>query len=306
MAKLLLGSISLCMDGDPRNESRIRTHTAQLRWLESLNLGDYTYYRVEQAYTPEFRQAVATTLNLESLSFDKGIGPAAARNQLLKKLYESDSDWLVCMDDDRDIYSHYGANHFIEELHTNPALVKLASQGLLINGVCPARRPFKKDNTAFGKIETHWNLRKACIDGCLQVCCIPNIVKYGYEPVWFDETNDCMHGKPPEDIQFELDWILAKHGIATNLMMVVRDIVPENYNVSTVYATQELRKEVMATHPRAIDAYIAKKTRNRIRKLSDFNRLKNGFNFEAVPRTIPYVAVQSDYGKYKQLDPQVF
>lgn len=301
MAILLLGSISLCMDGDPRNQSRIKTHQAQLRWLESLNLQNYQYYRVEQAYTPEFSEAVRTTLKIEHLNYATGIGPAAARNVLLKKLYESDADWLVCMDDDRDVYSHYGANHFIEELNQNPALIKLASKGILINGVCPARRPFKKDNTAFGKIETHWNLRKACIDGCLQVCCIPNLVKYGFKPIWFDETNDCMHGKPPEDIQFELDWLLAKHPIATNLMMVVRDIVPESYEVSTVYATQELRKAVMDTHPKAIDAYIAQKTRNRIRNLNTFNKLKNGFVAEAVPRSIPYKAVQSDYGKYKTL-----
>lgn len=304
MAKLLLGSISICMEGDPRNESRIKTHQAQLRWLESLKLTDYEYYRVEQRYTPAFREAVATSLeNFTPLIFETGLGPAKARNQLLQKLYSSDSDWLVCMDDDRDIYSHYGANHFIEELNTNPYLIKLAARGVLINGVCPARRPFKKDNTSFGRIETHWNLRKACIDGCLQICCIPNLVKYGHKPIWFDETNDCMHGKPPEDIQFELDWILAKHQIATNLMMIVRDIVPENYEVSTVYATQELRKEVMATHPKAINDYISLKTRRRIRTLNQFNKDKNGFVAEAIPRQVPYKAVQSDYGKYKQLEP---
>lgn len=302
MSKLLLGSISLCMDGDPRNESRIKTHCAQLRWLESLKLDNYEYFRVEQAYTPSFKESVSTSLtNFTPLVFEKGLGPAKARNQLLKRLYDSDSDWLVCMDDDRDLYSHYGANHFIEELAVNPHLIKLAGQGVLINGVCPARRPFKKDNTAFNRIETHWNLRKACIDGCLQICCIPNIVKYGYKPIWFDETNDCMHNKPPEDIQFELDWVLAKHQISTNLMMIVRDIVPENYGVSTVYATQELRKEVMATHPKAIDDYISTRTHRRIRNLNQFNKEKNGFVSKAVPRLIPYTAVQSDYGKYRQL-----
>lgn len=301
MTPLILGSISYCVPDTDRQQSRIKTHRDQLRWLESLHLENYTYYRVEQAYTPEFKAAVSTSLNLQSLVYDVGIGPAAARNKLLEKLYESDADWLVCMDDDRDLYSHYGANQFIEELNRNPHLMALAKQAVLINGVCPARRPFKKDNTTFGKIATHWNLRKACIDGCLQICCIPNLVKYGYKPIWFDETNDCMHGKPPEDIQFELDWLLAKHPISTNLMMVVRDIVPENYEVSTVYATQDLRKEVMATHPQAIDAYIAQKTRNRIRTLSQFNKLKNGFVPQAVPRLLEYIPVQSDYGKYLQL-----
>ena len=302
MPKLLLGSISLCLDGDPRNESRIKTHQTQLRWLESVGFKDYIYYRVEQKYTPEFREAVSTSLNLESLSFDQGLGPAGARNELLKKLYESDSDWLICMDDDRDLYSHYGANEFLRNLAVNPATIQLAKEGTLIVGVCPARRPFKKNNTEFGKIATHWNLIKGCIDGCLQISCIPNIVKYGHKPIWFDATNDCMHGKPPEDIQFELDWILAKHTLASNLMMIVRDIVPETYEVSTVYSSQELRKEVMATHPKAINDYIKAHTRNRFTDVNAFNRLRNGFTAKAIPRLEPYTPVQSDYGKYLKLE----
>lgn len=302
MSKLLLGSISLCTKDPIKNQSRIKTHQAQLRWLESIELSDYCYYRVEQAYTDDFRKACSTSLTaFEPLCFDEGLGPAAARNKLLQKLYSSESDWLVCMDDDRDLYSHYGANQFISELAYSPYLQNLAKEGVLINGVCPARRPFKKDNTAFDRISTHWNLIHACIDGCLQICCIPNLVKFGYEPVWFDETNDCMHGKPPEDIQFELDWLLSKHQIATNLMMIVRDIVPESYSVSTVYENQDLRKEVMATHPKAINDYIKTKTRNRIQTLNEFNKRKNGFVNKAIPRMTPYQPVQSDYGKYKQI-----
>ena len=83
MAKLLLGSISFCTGEDSRTESRIRTHQAQLRWLESVGFEDYIYYRVEQAYTPEFKAAVDTNLNLESLIFETGLGPAKARNELL-------------------------------------------------------------------------------------------------------------------------------------------------------------------------------------------------------------------------------
>lgn len=299
--KLLLGSISLCMGDDPRNESRIMTHQAQLRWLESVGFKDYIYYRVEQKYTPEFREAVKTTLNIEPLMFDHGLGPAGARNELLKKLYASQADWLICMDDDRDLYSHYGANDFLRELSINPATIRLAKEGVLIVGVCPARRPFKKNNTEFGMIETHWNLRRACIDGCLQISCIPNIVKYGYKPVWFDDKNDAMYGVIPEDMQFEIDWICERHPMALNLMMIVHDIVPEDKEVSTIYATPEIRQAVIKSREGLIDEYIKKKTHNRIPDLRTFNRLKNGFKPRAVPRYTPYTPVQSDYGQYKEL-----
>lgn len=299
MAKLLLGSISYCTGADPRTESRIKTHQAQLRWLESVGFEDYIYYRVEQAYTPEFKSAVETSLNLQSLVFEKGLGPAGARNELLKRLYDSDADWLICMDDDRVLYQHYGANNFLKELSINPATVQLAKEGTLVVGVCPARRPFKKNNTDFGKVATHWNLIKGCIDGCLQIACIPNLVKYGYKPVWFNAENDCFHGIP-EDIEFEINWIYAKHPMALNLMMVVRDIAPQTQAVSTIYETPEIRRQYEESWMGSADRdYIRKKTRNRISSLAEFNRLKNGFKPKAVPRITPYVPVQSDYGKYK-------
>lgn len=302
MAKLLLGSISYCTGDDPRTESRIRTHQAQLRWLESVGFTDYIYYRVEQAYTPEFRAALDTTLNMESLVFDKGLGPAGARNELLKKLYASDADWLICMDDDRDIYHElYGANDFLRELSINPATIKLAKEGTLIVGVCPARRPFKKYNVDFGMMNTHWNLVKACIDGCLQVSCIPNIVKYGYKPVWFNPNNDCFHGIP-EDIEFEINWIGAKHPMALNLMMVVRDIAPQTQSVSTIYATPEIRRGYEKSWVGIADKeYIQKKTHNRISTLAEFNKLRNTFTKKAIPRITPYTPTQRDYGKYQEL-----
>lgn len=302
MSKLILGSISYCPGDKSKIASRIDSHQQQLAWLESMNLTDYVYYRVEQAYTPEFKKAVKTNLdNYLPIEFNTGIGPAAARNVLLRKLYGSDSDWLVCLDDDRDLYSHYGGTYFIEELNVNPALIELASKAILINGICPARRPFKKWNTDFENemgCEKYWNLRRAQLDGCLQIACIPNLVKYGYKPIYFDETNDCMHGKPPEDIQFQLDWCLGKHNVATNMMMIVRDIHPEQCNVSTVYETQELRKEVMDTHPAAIARYLRLKTKNRFSKLTTFNDKKNPLKPLAIPRYYPYNLVQSDIGKY--------
>jgi hypothetical protein len=258
---------------------------------------------VEQCFPDEYQELISSTLDINSLVFDKGLGPAGARNVLLKKLYESDSDWLLCMDDDRDIYNHYGANQFLLELSSNPALIKLAKQGVLIKCVCPQRRPFKKENTHFDMIETAWNLQKGCLDGCVQICFIPNIVKYGKKPVWFDETNDAKTpGRLPEDIQFDIDWVLAKNQVALNLMFIMRDYDMPNVNSSVIYDDEELRAQCYEERPQTIAKYLRLHTKNRFSDLRTFNARKNGFEKHLIPRTLPYTAVQSDYGKYRTIE----
>lgn len=299
MPKIILGSISMCTRNPEKDKYRVKAHTTQLRWLESLNLFDYRYYRIEQAYTAEFKMAVDT--NLEKfipLSFEKGLGPAGARNELLKLLYESDADWLVCMDDDRALYSHYAGAEFIEELQTSPYLHRLAEQGVLVNGLVPQIRSFKEDNTNFGMISTHWNLKKGCLDGCMQISCIPNLVKFGYKPVWFDSTNFVTEGKPPEDVQFEIDWIMAKHPIATNMMMIVYDVVPAPKDVSTVFENKQIRSKIEKTQYQAVEEYVRKVTKNRSTDHHQFNRLRNSFTNTAIPRLKQYSPVDSDYGKF--------
>ena len=299
MPRIILGSISMCTNNPDKDSIRISAHNNQLRWLESLNLYDYRYYRIEQAYTPEFKMSVNTSIEkFVPLSFEKGLGPSGARNELLKLLYESDADWLVCMDDDRSLYSHYASGEFIEELQSSPYFHKLAERGVLITTLVPEIHPFKKMNLDFGMIETNWNLIKGSLDGCLQICCIPNLVKFGYRPVWFDSTNLVTHGKPPEDVQFEIDWLVAKHEIANNAMAVVKDHAPQNKNASAVFENLEIRGEIEKTQAPAVEEYVRKVTKNRCLNRTQLNKQKNSFKNTAIPRLKRYTPVQTDYGKY--------
>lgn len=300
-SKLIVGSISYCVSDEETRQVRAAAHRKQLEWLGSLHLQDTTYYRVEQAYTDDYRKAIGDIIQVHPIVFDTGIGPAAARNVLLKRLYASTADWLLCLDDDRKLFSHYGASQFIEQLVIGAGTERLARNGVLVNGVCPERRPFKKLNAEFGLVATQWNLRRATLDGCLQVCCIPNLVKYGYEPVYFNEQTDFTKGEPPEDILFEIDWILAKHSVATNMMMVVQDMTPQRKDYSTVYSDFQARREAELKQPGAVTEYIRRKTHNRIQTLRDLNRLRNSFTPTMIPRLHRYQPVQSDFDRYLTL-----
>jgi len=304
MSKLLIGSISYCPPDKEKQSLRAHAHKAQLDWLRDLHIeevSEYEYIRVEQAYTEEFAAHVMPELPCTSIKFDKGLGPSAARNILLQRLYESDSDWLICMDDDRKLYSHYNGSDFIRECAVNPDLIALAKEGVLVTCVSPWMSPFKERNADFGKVATHWNLIRTTLDGCLQICAIPNLVKYGHKAIWFNEKNTAGFDEIPEDREFQFDWLMDKHPLALNAMMIMWEILPQTSNSSTIYVDQQLRLDIQATHASAIATYLRKRTKNRISTLREFNKRKNVFQPKAVPRLLPYTPVQSDYGKFKTI-----
>lgn len=299
---LILGSISYRTGVKRTDLIRASAHQEQLRWLESLSLGDYRFLRIEQNYDNFWKEKLSTSLSgYEGVSFSKGIGPSKARNILLEELYSSEANWLVCMDDDRTLYSHYNGSAFIEELDCHPLILKLGSQGVMITGIVPQIRAFKKDNSEFGKVSTYWFLRKSCLDGCLQIVCIPNLKKFGLKPVWFDESNNLEADKPSEDVQFAMDWILGKNQIACNNMMIIRDWVPLSKRASACYESYESRLSIQKTQGPAIDRYVREKTRGRIQNHHEFNRKRNAFKPIAIPRLTPYSPVDSDFGQFKSL-----
>lgn len=309
MNRILIGCISYCPSDPEKKKARIEMHQKQLRWLESfLPSHDYKFYRIEQAYDEEFENAAKSDiLRIDSIKFDYPMGPSAARNVLLKFLYESDNDWLICMDDDRLLYDHYAANNFITEIEDNPHMKGLASTGVLITGVCPAMRPFKKYNAEFDDklpISDFWNLIKCPLNGFLQICCIPNLVKYDKKPVFFDENltlEKLRGGSMQEDVKFEIDWVKNKGQVALNLMFIIKDILDQTHPVSTVYEGKANREEMEGKGKQETIAYIKMISRNRYSNVPDYNKAKNGFVALAVPRMQKYKPVQSDFGRYKEV-----
>lgn len=292
------GIISYCPEDTELQKVRAHAHSLQLDWLATVNTYGANVYRIEQHYTPEFREAVATALPIVSKVFAEGIGPAAARNELLKDFYSSDDDWLICMDDDRCLYSHYGSHLFFYDLQYSLQLNKLCKEGVLITGVVPAYSPFKEANAQFGMCDIAWNIKKAMLSGCLQICCIPNLVKYGHRAVWFDPGLNFLKGDMPEDVKFEIDWISEKHPVALNQMMIIKELATHNQEDSTVYPTRAKRTEAEKLQPAAVRKYIREITRNRIQTLKDYNARRNDFSNLAIRRYHSYTLVPSDYGKF--------
>jgi hypothetical protein len=233
----------------------------------------FDYYRVESDWCDEARQHLTTSLNCHSIPVPKH-PPGFNRNLLLEKLYNSDADWLVCLDDDRQLYPMYGGDNFFKDLGS-PAVIKLAEAGHLITCTPPNFEPFKKDVCSWPYKETHWYMFRETPYGFLQVCFIPNLAKYGYEPIYFDEVSMAQENEIPEDAEFQVDWLVSRHPvyICTTLYNKALD----NYVQSSIYKSGRFRymtnkgridtlnryiKQEMKYHPEVTDLISLSKRRN--------------------------------------------
>lgn len=214
-SSILLGTISCLADSTMCLEDRVEMHRKQLNFLETAtkrmqdSYGEkgLPYFRVEQGWSAERRDKLTTSLDLHAIQFEHPIPPGAARNQLLQILYESDADWLVCMDDDHALYEKFEGHELLWEL-SSPEFLKLGMQGYMIMAFPAYWDGYMKEVTSWGHADTHWLLKKTKHAGAMPFACIPNIVKWGKKPVWFDsETNASKEGEPPEDLKFMIDWI---------------------------------------------------------------------------------------------------
>lgn len=253
MVNFMVGTISYLPEDSSRTEKRIEFHKQQLRWLESLGI-DFSYYRVESAWCTKASEELSTSLNLKSIVVDKQ-PPGYNRNLLLDELYSSDYDWLVCLDDDRKLYPMYNGDAFFKDLNT-PAVRRLAEQGYLITCTPPNFEPFKKDVCAWKYRETHWYMFRETPYGFLQICFIPNLVKFGYKPVYFNSETQCLEGDPPEDVQFELDWLINKHPIIRNKNLIMQEIGQTNADLSSIYRNLEHRRKCESTHKAWLTSYL--------------------------------------------------
>lgn len=263
MGKIMYGTISYIPPDAERKTMRITNHRKQLDWLSTFLKSEDLYYRVESAWgnDDEYKKLDDVPFEITHLPVSAAY-PGANRNVLLKKLYESDYDWLVIMDDDRALYPYFNGEEFFTKELKGPDGDRLAKNGTLIKGLHPMVEPFKKQCVEFAKKKEAWFLAKSSPLGFLQIACIPNLVKYGYEPIYMNGETSCQEGTAPEDLQFELDWILAKHGIACNKNLVVKEFGGDTQ--SSLYADKEHRKRVEAYHREWVSSYLkAKNPRNK-------------------------------------------
>lgn len=279
MGKVMYGTICFIPPDGKRKAQRIANHRKQLDWLSTFLTPDDLYYRVESAWGTDSDYDCLNDAPFNITHLQVGAAyPGANRNVLLQKLYESDYDWLVIMDDDRSLYPYFNGEEFFTKELKGPDGDRLAAAGTIIKALTPMTEPFKKQCVEFPKRHEAWFLSKSTPSGFLQIACIPNLVKYGYEPVYMNGETSCLPGSPPEDVQFELDWILAKHGLAMNKNLVMKEFGGDSQ--SSIYESKEHRREAEEYHKCWITEYLkSKNPRNKaLWTKKELNARRNTFD----------------------------
>ena len=126
--------------------------------------------------------------------------------------------------------------------------------------------------------------------GFLQICFIPNLVKFGMKPIYFNGDTECLEGDPPEDVQFELDWLIGKHPIIRNKNLIMQEIGQTNADLSSIYRDLEHRRQCELTHKSWLTGYL----KSRLPRKPDLwtrvalNKRMNPTLTALIPRSEPY------------------
>lgn len=250
--KVIMGTISCIAPTTMNKDARITMHRRQLDWLESITQkmveekGEtpIPYFRVEQGWEPETEEILKTSLPLTSLKYDKPIPPGAARNVLLDKLYDSNADWLICMDDDHGLYDHFNDYQLLWELGEEPAMKALYNNLVIVTSFPSYWDGYNKIVEAFGKKDTHWLFKPTKHPGCMPFCCIPNIYKIKGKKLYFDAETACNNvdtGDVPEDLKFQIDWLKSGGRIYEGMLFIGKSL--GRMTDSSIYGDELSRRE---------------------------------------------------------------
>ena len=258
-AKLMLGSISFLKPEMKHLEKRIKHHASQLRFWELMH--DLPFYRVEIFWEDSTRAALGTTLDLHAIRVNEPSPPGKSRNYLLKELYASDYDYLVCCDDDQVLEPGDESYAFLQALSPD-----LAAQGALITfqnetWITKAQERKVQEMQAWSYQNHKHVLKRAVCTGNMQVSCIPNLVKYGYRPLFFDEETMAQENEIPEDAKFQVDWLVAKHPIYHCATLYNKAL--DNYVQSSIYKSGRFRYMTNKGRIATLNRYIRERVPNR-------------------------------------------
>lgn len=273
-ASYMVGSISYLKPGMKFFESRRKYHAEQLAFWES-SPEDFPYYRVQIFWDRETEAACSTDMDLHAFKVNEPCPPGKARNILLRALYASDYDYLICCDDDQVLDPQEESFDFLKHLTVaaarQGALITFQNETWITTG--KGYKMVALRNSEVGK--NNHILHKAICTGNMQISCIPNLVKYGYEPVFFDEDTMAQEGEIPEDAKFQVDWITAGHPVYESATLF--NVALDSYIQSSIYTSGRYRYMTNKTRIAVLNAYIRSLYPRRpdIQTLEDLSRLKN-------------------------------
>lgn len=297
MSKVFIGIISYLGKDVPFRDSRIQMHQKQLKDIAE----DFKYMqsvcsetavpivRIEQEWDEEVHEQIKSYedgLNIESVVTER-LNPGAARNMLLKRLYESDNDWLICSDDDHWLYPKYRGVELIWDLNkgTDGYTNQMLKQGIGFSAFPAYWEGYQKDVNAWGKSATHWLFTKTKHPGAMPLCAIPNIKKYFGIELYFNENTDCYsYQAPPEDLQFYIDWL--NHGFKWMDSMCMIAKSEGNLDHSSLFESREYRKNRDANVKIWRNNYLKNlfPKKPELWKFSEFNKRRNNIKMIEIKR----------------------
>lgn len=292
-SRLMLGIISYLKSDLDFLQDRISCHKCQLEFWEAFTEFERVS-RVEIAWSADTASQLRSPLITQHLETEAPSPVGKSRNILLKEFYGSDFDWLVCCDDDTILDPIAEAADFLQQL--SPVLARKACL-IIFTPECWLDRAGV--TRAFNLRVTYPKhvLQKANLKHGMSVCCIPNLVKYGRDPIWFHEANTADANTPTEDAAYFVDWIKAGNPVyeAKDLFTYQLD----NSNRSAVFGKQANRASTKAARMDALNTYVATKFSNRVQTIDAVGRLKN-------PAVDPIYINLGAYGRVSSIKEQQY
>lgn len=234
---MLVGIISYMPNDLDRRKERLRVHQEQLAWIHRV-LDDPQILIVAQNYEiSEIEDSYNLCVHADIKVFDKGIGPARARDVILKEFYNSDYDHLLIMDDDSMIYPYYGCEDIFREVSENP------DKFSKIDAFCsqhPRYLPFKERVYQDKLNLSKWKFTRRPPNTGAQIAILRNIKKFKDKEVYHQagvmdalkEGETDFTQVASEDVAFHLDWVRAGLNYFTLEVMQLK----ESPALSTIFS----------------------------------------------------------------------
>lgn len=200
---MMIGVISYLPDDDYLRNIRVNSAKTQIEWL----LNTFKYHEITviaQNYTDD-----DYVLNpfVNYTKYDKGIGPASARNIILNLFYKSEYDWLFLCDDDTTAFDYYNYKDFIYDVECNPSKFNGIDA---ISAVEPEYHPFKKQNYEDQMNLTHYKFEPRELNSGSATSIMRNLKKYYNYELYFPDI-DANNGEGREDMEFLMLWLKNGH-----------------------------------------------------------------------------------------------
>lgn len=288
---MIFGITSYLPEDEHLRSKRLKGHRKQLEFFRKV-LPDVPIYVVAQNYKDT---DYTVDEKIHYLVFESGIGPANARNELLKLFYNSNEDFMYMLDDDIVFYDYYNILEFFNELHTKPS--KYYSLDVVFSKLAQ-RQPFKKDNYEQPLNLDNWLFVDNQGMHSNSSILLKNLKKHHNMEIYYNNL-DVNKLEGHEDMDFNCMLRLAKLNIHTLQTLIT---CAYNYDDSSIYKSHQDRVNLFKGNDEAI-----------YRRYSNTNlfingRLNKGYKVKpiVIQRTTKIKLSDNLIPKYKQATDTLF